>query len=107
MSKTKRTKLKGTGTVSKTESTFKPIDSAKRVTTCHIVSGALMECAGTIRRVRWALDGLLTPGTNEWMEKVEAELFAQAVSSETEATMLASGTQYALAAGKIEESEHG
>ena len=59
--------------------------SAHRRRTCLILSGGLLECAGTIRRVRWALDTDLAPEVRAWLDAVEGDLFTHAASAETEA----------------------
>jgi hypothetical protein len=60
----------------------------RRIRTCLVLSGGLLECAGAIRRVRWALDTDLTLELRGWLDEIEGDLFKRAMSADTEAHAL-------------------
>ena len=68
-----------------------------RVRVCEVLSGGLMECAGALRRVRWALDEGLTESMRMKLDVWVSELDAAAISAHIEAQGIQGTTMYALA----------
>ena len=58
----------------------------------NIVSGGLLECIGTIRRIRWALYGALPPEIETLLAGIERTMLIQVTSMDREVA-----EQFALA----------